>query len=223
MTVEQVYPVKIRMLIGALCIVFALLVLAGAVSIPFFYPSSSLFYKFGANKLLLRSGKMVGLTAAVLLCFQALLISRLKILERIFPAVRILIQHRTNGLVIGGLVLLHPILIVGAENFTFFTLEKRYWPEFVGVGLLTASLILIVTAQWRSFFKLGYQQWRIMHGIGGFLLLILLAVHVLFVSESFAGGPPRFFVFLAAGLNFLFFLRIWYQKLLQKRILLFKT
>ena len=42
--------------------------------------SMTMYYKFGLEKALLRSGKVVGVTAAVLLFFQVVLVSRFKIL-----------------------------------------------------------------------------------------------------------------------------------------------
>ena len=48
----------------------ATLVLVGAMSVPFFFESPSMWYKFGFDKALLRTGKMLGLVVATLLFFQ---------------------------------------------------------------------------------------------------------------------------------------------------------
>ena len=53
----------------------------GRLSIPFF-ESPSMWYKFGLAKILLRSGKVVGTAAAVLLFYQLILVARLKVILR---------------------------------------------------------------------------------------------------------------------------------------------
>lgn len=48
-------------------VVMLIACIGGAMSIPYFFESPSMYYKFGMDKLLLRLAKMVGWAAGVLL------------------------------------------------------------------------------------------------------------------------------------------------------------
>lgn len=212
-----VLTLRIRILLGGTCILLALLVIAGAWTIPFVFESPSIRYKFGMDKLLLRSGKILGVTAAALVFFQVLLVSRLKFLDRIFSLNRIYAFHRINGIVIASLALSHPILVIAAENFTFFPFEKRYWPEFLGVGVLTFILVIVTTANWRLFFGFAYDRWLRFHRLGTLSIIVLMIIHILFVSETFKSGFPRALVFTASGITLLLILRIWWRRFFPGR------
>jgi predicted ferric reductase len=209
---SAVFTLRVRIVLGGTCIFLALLLIANAWTIPFLFESPSILYKFGIDKILLRSGKVLGVTAAVLVFFQILLVSRLKILDRIFSLNRIYTFHRINGITIAALALLHPILVVAAENFTFFPFKKRYWPEFLGVGVLVFFLVLMTTANWRLIFGFAYDKWLRFHRLGTLLTIALMIIHILFVSETFKSGLPRTLVLVAAGINLLLILRIWYRR-----------
>lgn len=170
----------------------AALFLAGAVSIPFFFESPSIWYKFGLAKVLLRSGKMLGLAAAGLLFFQLLLACRLKVLDRVFSLPRLVRIHRLNATVILLPALLHPILVLASENKFIFPLEIRYWPEWVGVGLLALIVIQFVLSRWRVALRLRFHRWLSWHRCSGAFILALVVLHLLFVSETFSEeGIPR--------------------------------
>ena len=125
---------------GAVVILLAMLLLAGGWSIPFHYESFSILYKFGKLKVYIRYGKVIGITIALLLFFQVLLASRFKIFEKIFSAKSVLALHRINGFILACLVVMHPVLIKASDNFTPYTFGKKYYPEFVGIGLLFVVL-----------------------------------------------------------------------------------
>ncbi|MFZ1955115.1 MAG: hypothetical protein WAU34_06430, partial [Desulfobacterales bacterium] len=78
----------------------ATLVLVGAMSIPFFFESPSMWYKFGLAKALLRTGKMIGLAAATLIFFQLIQAARLKVLDRIFSLPGLVRSHRLSAIFI---------------------------------------------------------------------------------------------------------------------------
>jgi hypothetical protein len=84
MNSSAVFTLRTRIVLGGACIFLALLLIVSVCTIPFVFESPSIFYKFGINKTFLRSGKVFGVTAAALVFFQVLLVSRLKILDRIF-------------------------------------------------------------------------------------------------------------------------------------------
>ncbi|MFO7686006.1 MAG: ferredoxin reductase family protein [Desulfobacterales bacterium] len=170
----------------------AALFLAGAVSIPFFFESPSIWYKFGFSKVLLRSGKMLGLAAAGLLFSQLLLAGRLKVLDRVFSLPRLVRIHRLNATVILLPALLHPILVLASEKKFIFPLAIRYWPEWVGVGLLALILIQFVLSRWRVALRLRFHRWLSWHRYSGAFILALVVLHLLFVSETFSEeGIPR--------------------------------
>jgi predicted ferric reductase len=207
-----------RRVMGVGCILAALFLLAGAWVIPFVFESSSILYKFGMDKLLLRSAKIFGLTAAVMIFYQVLVMSRFKMISSIFPLKRLYMFHKVNGVVLAFFVLFHPILIVFSENFTFFTFEKKYWPEWLGSGLLVFFLFVILTAIWRNRLAWAYKTWLRWHRFSSMAIVLVMLVHIFFVSDTFASGLPRQLVFIAGGLYFLLFSRIWYYRLFAGRL-----
>jgi predicted ferric reductase len=217
MHASEVFPLKTRMALGGTCILMALSVIAGAWTIPFLFESPSIFYKFGIDKIFLRFGKILGITTAVLVFFQVLLVSRLKFLDRIFSLNRLLFFHRLNGIAIACLASFHPILIIASENFTIYPFEKRYWPEFLGVGVLSFILVLVTTANWRLMFNFAYNKWLRFHRFGTITAIMLMTIHILFVSESFKSGLPHTFILVAAGTSFMLILRIWYRRLFSSK------
>lgn len=209
---SAVFTLRIRIALGGICIFLASFFIAGAWTIPFLFESPSILYKFGIEKTFLRSGKVLGVTAAILVFFQVLLVSRFKFLDRIFSLNRIVTFHRINGIAIAFLALVHPILIIAAENFTIFLFEKRYWPEFLGVGVLIFILVLMATANWRLMFNFAYDNWLRFHRLGTLVAIALMVIHILFVSETFKSGLPHTLVFVAAGINLMLISRLWYRR-----------
>ena len=170
----------------------ATLLLVGAMSVPFFFESPSIWYKFGSAKALLRTGKMLGLTAATLLFLQLLLAGRLKVLDRVFSLPGLVRSHRLNAIVILLLALSHPILVLTSEEKLIIPLELRYWPEWVGVGVLTLIVIQFSVSQWRRPFLITFHGWLLWHRCVGIFILGLAILHILFVSETFSEeGFPR--------------------------------
>ena len=149
----QLFIVKNRVLLGTLVVLLAMALLAGGWSIPFHFESFSILYKFGKLKIYLRYGKVIGITIAMLLFFQVLLAARLQILVHIFCAKSVLMLHRINGFIIACLIAVHPLLVKASENFIPYTFGKKYYPEFVGMGLFFVLLTLSGTAIFRNFFK----------------------------------------------------------------------
>lgn len=181
-----------------LCLAIFLLILTGAWSLPFNYPSSSILYKFGTDRILLRSGKLVGISGGLLLLTQLLAVSHLGFLEKIFGSATLLRFHRINGLFL-LLIFSHPLLIQGAYDFTFYTLEKKYLPEFLGVALLFCLALLVLSAWFRNRLPISYKAWRAGHRVGALLVTVLFFTHLLTVSGTFKKGLPwRLAILLAA-------------------------
>ena len=204
-------------LLGVLVILLAILLFAAGWSIPFHYESFSILYKFGKLKVYLRYGKVIGITAALLLFFQVVLAARLKVLGNIFSVKSVLMLHRINGFIIACLILLHPLLIKASENFTPYAFGKKYYPEFVGIGLFFVLLTISGTAIFRSFFKMDYSRWRLLHRIGATMALLILPGHVLFVSDTFkTAGLPRIAAITIFSLNLFFIIYIWLKRIFRK-------
>jgi predicted ferric reductase len=174
-----------------------LTILIGAASLPFLYPSTSLWYKFGLDKTFLQSGKVVGLLAATLLLNQLLLGSRPKLLTTFFSAKILLKAHQISGFLITALAVIHPLLILASEQFTLLTIEKKNWPEGLGALLFLTIVTTVLMATWRVRLGLSYPRWRLLHHSGALILPSLLGVHVLNVSDTYATGVPRLTVIAA--------------------------
>ena len=198
---------------AALLVALLALVVGGALSIPFVYESQTLWYKVGFDKTLLRSGQLAGLCAAVSLFVQMLLGVRGRFLEEIFGAARLFRWHRVNGLILVACGLLHATLVLSAEELTGL-IDIKSWPELVGALLLTAILAMVVSSLFRRRIGLAYADWRFMHRLLAYTVPVLLAIHVLFVSDSFAHGLP-----MAGLLTFLAVLAVailWIKRLAQR-------
>lgn len=88
-----------RAVLFILSLSFGLLV-AAAVSIPFFYPTQTLWYKSGIDKFVLQLGQAAGLLGMLFLCGQIFLALRPRFLERIVGIAKIMAMHRANALII---------------------------------------------------------------------------------------------------------------------------
>lgn len=205
-----------RIILGTILLLFALLLLAAGWTIPFQYQSFSILYKFGSDKFFLRSGKVIGITVLVLIFYQIILASRFQLIQQIFSQKVSLWLHRINGAFIGCLAVFHPLLIKASENFTPYTFAKKYYPEFMGIGLLSILVILTGTAMFRGFIKFSYPAWLRLHRLAATLALVLLPTHILFVSETFKSGVPRDAAMVIMSLNLLMIIRIWLVRLIRK-------
>ncbi|NOQ46797.1 MAG: hypothetical protein GQ559_09030 [Desulfobulbaceae bacterium] len=188
------------------------------MSIPFVFESQSILYKFGADKVMLRAGKVLGIAAGFLLFLQIVFSARLKILDQIFALDRLHFFHRLNAVFITTLILLHPVFVLAPEGLTNFSFDLRSWPEMVGACLLALLFSITVTGLWRLKFKLSFDRWLFFHRLATTAAVALLVLHVLFVSDTFKQGIPRVSVFLACGLYFL--LLTWMKvkpRLLKKK------
>ncbi|MFP4533416.1 MAG: ferric reductase-like transmembrane domain-containing protein [Desulfobacterales bacterium] len=201
-----VWPTGRRRLLGAMVLLIGLLLLAGAASIPFVFESASILYKFGADKLMLRTGKVLGMIAGTLLLLQLVLAARFRFLDKIFAMDRLFYFHQISGTLIAACVLIHPVLILLPEDMLFIPLEIRYWPEFVGLGLLLFILGMAASGSFRAALRIPFNYWWVMHRMAAVVTAAALFVHVLYVSDTFEGGLPRTLVFWAIGLYGLLYL-----------------
>jgi predicted ferric reductase len=180
--------------------------MAGAISIPFYFESSSILYKFGYDRQLLRSGQVVGLVAGFLLLMQIILSARLKCLDRVFGLNNLFRFHHVTGIIVACLIFIHPILIFIPEDRITIPLQLRYWPEFVGLFLLLLIIATVFSSHWRAWLRLSFHRWWPIHRTAAILIIIAFWVHVLSVSDTFEQKLPKMLAYCAIGLcGFLFF------------------
>jgi predicted ferric reductase len=191
---------RLRLLLGFLMGITYGLVLAGAISIPFYFESSSILYKFGFDRHLLRSGQVLAMVAGCLLLLQIILSTRLKCLDRIFGLNRLFKFHRITGIMIACLVIIHPILVFLPEDRIFIPLQLRYWPEFVGLFLLLLIIAMVISSHWRERLRLPFHRWWPIHRGAAIVVVTAFWVHVLSVSATFEQKLPKMFAFCAMGL-----------------------
>ena len=194
--------------------------MAGAISIPYYFESSSILYKFGLDKLLLRSGQVVGMVAGFLLLLQIILSARLKFLDRVFGLNYLFKFHRITGIIIACLICIHPILIFIPEDRITIPFQLRYWPEFVGLFLVLMVITTVVLSQWRSWFNLRFHRWWLIHRIAVILIIVAFWIHVLSVSSTFEQKLPRIIAYCAIGLSALIFFWIRTRRIVNRKKML---
>jgi predicted ferric reductase len=158
-----------------------------------------MFYKTGIDKFLLRSGKILGISATILIFYQLVFISRFATLEKVFKMKSLFQSHRTNGLIILAAAVLHPVFILGADHFVFFQFELKYWPEITGIILLSILILFVLISHWQKKLKLDYKLWRLLHKFFAPIIIIVLYIHIVNVSKTFESGIPFYaltFIFL---------------------------
>ncbi len=177
------------------------LLLLGVLSIPFYYETTTLWYKVGLDKTLLKGGHFIGLATLMLIFLQLALSQRGPYLEQVFGAANLLRYHQVNGVFIAVLACSHALLILVPEGIANLPIGKKYWPEMIGAALLLMILATALASVFRSALRLDYRLWRLFHRTLGYLIPLLALIHVLFVSESFEHLLPRVLVIgLSAGL-----------------------
>lgn len=203
-----------KRMIGGLLLALLAIIAGGALSIPFVYESQTLWYKVGHDKSLLRAGQLAGLCTALAIFIQILLGVRGKLLEELLGVAALMRWHRANGILLAFLALLHMVLVLVPEGITNLPIGVKYWPEMVGVLLLFLVLTMVVSSQFRQQFGLVYHRWRFVHRLLACLIPLLVAVHVLFVSDSFERGIPRAGLLVILAALAVWILRIkWFEKI----------
>jgi len=187
-----------------------ILVLIFACAIPFYFESPSLFYKFGTAKVLLRAGKIFGIMAGVLLIVQLVLISRFFFLDRVFGQDRLCWFHKINAIALTFAAMLHPFFVLWADDFAFYTLEIRYWPDFMGMGLLFVLCLMTLVSVFRDRIRIDWNRWSLAHSIVAPLIFVLFFIHVLNVSKPFGSGLPNQLLLLSLFFTACLFIRKWF-------------
>jgi predicted ferric reductase len=173
-----------------------LLALASALSLPYVYESQTLWYKFGLDKTALRAGQLAGMFALTLLFTQIVLAAGGSFLKKAFGLKNIMRWHRTNGVLIVFFACTHVFLILAPEGLANLPIGKKFWPEMVGSLLLWVLVSMVISSRYRERLKLDYRRWRAIHKPLGYFAALLVVIHVLYVSDSFAQIVPRSILFV---------------------------
>lgn len=168
-----------------------LLALASALSLPYVYESQTLWYKFGFDKTALRAGQLAGMLALTLLFTQIILAAGGSFLQKAFGLKNIMQWHRTNGVLIVFFACVHVFLILVPEGLANLPIGKKFWPEMVGSLLLWTLIAMVISSRYREKLNLDYKRWRTIHKPLGYLTVLLIVVHVLYVSDSFDHTVPK--------------------------------
>ena len=168
-----------------------LVILSGVLSIPSYYQTTTLWYKTGVDKIMLIAGQYLGLLGLVLLYLQILLSARGHFLDQLFGPAQLLRLHRLTGILLFLLAGSHILLVLIPEGLANLPLGKKFWPEMVGAALFACVALLVLSSYFRETIRLPYKIWRMFHRPLGYLAMLLVTVHVLFVSESFEHILPR--------------------------------
>lgn len=196
---NEVQPTLKNSTVGRILFFLFLALFSGlAISVPFMYPSMTLWYKVGLNGILLQTGQVFGLLAMLLVCLQLLASGRPSFLVKLFGLSMLMRFHRMNSVAIFLLALGHVLLVLGPEGFANLPIGMKYWPEMVGALLFSVISFLFFFSWFRDQLGVSYPRWRTIHKPLGYGALLLLFLHVRFVSDSFTHLVPQ------AGLYLLF-------------------
>lgn len=195
-SLEKSSPIKLNLYrILVLCGFIAFL--GGAMTIPFYYETQTLWYKVGIDKTLLRMAQFAGMLTLVLLFVQIILSSRSTFLKMLFGAPRLLRWHQRNGVLIAFLAISHVFLVLAPEGLANLPIGIKHWPEMVGALLFWVVISMVVSSHFRQKLKFNYKTWKAIHQPLGYLAITLVIVHVLYVSESFEQKVPKISLLIA--------------------------
>ena len=172
----------------------AVLVLGWAMWLPSAFPSSSLLYKFGADRFMLIAGKAAGMALLFVMTLQLILMARPPFLERAAGFDRLVRWHRLFGVATVVLAIVHPLLVFAPEDVAAMPLQWEYWPEVLGCALLLALALSAAASLRRREARLPYHIWKAGHFFGAAGLLAGGLVHVYYVTDSFHAGQPFWFL-----------------------------
>jgi predicted ferric reductase len=176
---------KVRMLWGICLTAAAALLLAGAIWVPFIFESQTLRYQLGIARSMLLAGHIMGTAAGFLLLIQMILVARSRFLDRVFAINRLLLFHRVNAIIILIMAVVHLLLILNTLGGQILSFEFSQWPEYTGILLLMMIAGVVFSGLFRGTIGLKYQFWIFFHRIFTPFAILLLCIHLYFVSNTF--------------------------------------
>ena len=141
--------------------------------------------------------RLMGIAGFALLPVQMALGSRIKLLDSNLGLDRLLIFHRSSGIVIAGIILLHPLMIIISEQASGFAAP---------FGLTKATGLIAISALFaavgspliiRRLFS-RYETWASIHRVA-FFVLPLAFIHSFFFGDN-PSRKPLLFLWLLISL-----------------------
>lgn len=185
-----------------------MLLLSVFLSIPSYYQTTTLWYKTGVDRVMLLAAHYIGLVGLILLYLQIILAAKGHFLDRLLGPAQLLSYHRLNGIALMVLAASHILLVLIPEGLANLPWGKKFWPEMVGGGLFIIITLLVSSSYFRQAIRLPYKIWRMFHRPAGYLTMLLVTVHVLFVSESFEQTIPRLLLLTLFTLTVVWIIRV---------------
>ena len=158
------------------------------------------FGKRGRESFVYEIGLSIALVGFALLLMQFVLSSRAKWLDRHFEMGLVYQFHRTTGIIVGALLLAHPLLLAAG---------RRGWPLLIGLhqplyiwlgrGALLALVLLAVQAAFRARLHLEYQKWQISHSLIAAAILVSGFLHVMQAGGDWKIAAMKILWFSLAG------------------------
>lgn len=207
------YNRSVRLLWGACLTAVMALFLTGAIYVPFLFESQTLRYQFGLARNLLLTGQVMGTAAGFLLFIQIMLVCRSRFLDRVFSINRLLNLHRVNAVIILFLEALHLALILSTLGKEILAPEIRQWPAYTGLLLFFMMTGIVFSGLFRRFTGIKYQFWIFFHRIFTPVTILILCVHVYFVSDTFRDDNARILIFCFFGACILLYLILRFKRL----------
>ncbi|NLD36330.1 MAG: hypothetical protein GX654_05605 [Desulfatiglans sp.] len=176
---------KARITWGICLNTVAALLLAGAIWVPFIFESQTLRYQLGVARSMLLTGHIMGTAAGFLLFVQMILVSRSRFLDRVFAINRLLLFHRIAAIIILFMAVAHLLLILNTLGSQILLFEFSQWPEYTGLILLVMIAGIVFSGLFRGMIGIKYQFWISLHRVFTPLAILLLCIHLFFVSNTF--------------------------------------
>ncbi len=180
-------PLRVRMIV-LWAIFFINLIVIGL----FWYDGSQNLFATKAGTLV-ALGRIMGLLLEYFILVQLILIGRVRVVERLYGFDKLNQLHRTNGLLIGGTMILHPLFLIfgyAALNETdvisqFFDFIKNWHDVFNALIGLTIILIVVGTSIAIVRRKLKYERWHFIH------LFIYVGIYFAFDHQTNTADVSR--------------------------------
>jgi len=195
-TKQELTPLKLS-IYKTLVLCGFIIILAGALAIPFYYETQTLWYKVGIDNIMLRAAQLAGMLALVLLFVQIILSAQSVVLKLLFGANNLLRWHQRNGIFIAFLAFCHVFLVLVPEGLANLPIGKKHWPEMVGAILFAVVIAMVFFSHFRQKLHLNFKKWKAIHQPLGYVVIVLVTIHVLNVSESFEQSVPKFSLIIA--------------------------
>jgi predicted ferric reductase len=146
----------------------------------------------GAAEVLLAVGRLAGLGAAFGILFQLVLIGRSKWVEQGFGLDRLVRVHQTNGLLVIGALIAHPILVTAGhamrERVSLWVQLKDFFAGWDAVPLAAAGWLLFLALGAFSIApvrrRIRYERWYATH-LAAYAAIVLAFFHQTRLGRDF--------------------------------------